>query len=245
MGEFYVGYLEMPRGIKRFTRVLVAIALVLVVGVALVLASQQRDPGDARWADSEVALEGTIAAGPYAALLMPGQPQELLLLVSTGKAGAWERVAPLVGRRVRIHGSVLVRGEARLLELSDGPEAIEDMGVSQNALLEFNSSPTAIELHGEIIDPKCYCGAMKPGAGKTHKACASLCLRGGIPPMFVASDDPTRPFLLLSEEGDAFAADQLETIIGFVGESVALTAKSGTLAGMPVLLVDLSSVHRE
>ncbi len=244
MGEFYVGYLEMPRGIKRFTRMLVAIALVLVVGVALVLASQQRDPGDARWADHEVALEGTIATGPYAALLMPGQPQELLLLVSTGKAGAWERVAPLVGRRVRIHGSVLVRGEARLLELSDGPEAIEDMGVSQNALLEFNSSPTAIELHGEIIDPKCYCGAMKPGAGKTHKACASLCLRGGIPPMFVEDGKLDRPYLLLDMQEHALTGDQLETVIDFVGDPVLLSGRMGWIADLPTLSVDPAAIRR-
>ena len=34
---------------------------------------------------------------------------------------------------------------------------------------------------GEIVDTKCYLGAMKPGRGKPHRACASLCIRGGIP----------------------------------------------------------------
>ena len=36
-------------------------------------------------------------------------------------------------------------------------------------------------LLGEIVDTKCYLGAMKPGRGKPHRACASLCIRGGIP----------------------------------------------------------------
>ncbi len=34
---------------------------------------------------------------------------------------------------------------------------------------------------GEIVDTKCYLGAMKPGRGKPHRDCASLCIRGGIP----------------------------------------------------------------
>ena len=36
-------------------------------------------------------------------------------------------------------------------------------------------------LVGEIVDTKCYLGAMKPGRGKPHRSCASLCIRGGIP----------------------------------------------------------------
>ena len=36
-------------------------------------------------------------------------------------------------------------------------------------------------LVGEIVDTKCYLGAMKPGRGKPHRDCASLCIRGGIP----------------------------------------------------------------
>ena len=39
-----------------------------------------------------------------------------------------------------------------------------------------------VTVSGEIVDSKCFLGVMVPGAGKTHKECASLCLRGGIPP---------------------------------------------------------------
>jgi hypothetical protein len=37
---------------------------------------------------------------------------------------------------------------------------------------------------GEILDSKCWFGAMQPGQGKPHKACAALCIRGGLPPVF-------------------------------------------------------------
>jgi len=36
-------------------------------------------------------------------------------------------------------------------------------------------------LTGEICDGKCHAGAMKPGTGLAHKACANLCIAGGLP----------------------------------------------------------------
>ena len=43
------------------------------------------------------------------------------------------------------------------------------------------------KLAGEICDGKCLAGAMRPGRGLAHKACANLCLIGGVPPVFVSS----------------------------------------------------------
>jgi hypothetical protein len=39
-----------------------------------------------------------------------------------------------------------------------------------------------VSLVGEIVDTKCYLGVMVPGEGTTHRSCAALCLRGGLPP---------------------------------------------------------------
>jgi len=43
------------------------------------------------------------------------------------------------------------------------------------------------KLAGEICDGKCLAGAMRPGRGLAHKACANLCVAGGVPPVFVSS----------------------------------------------------------
>ena len=40
---------------------------------------------------------------------------------------------------------------------------------------------------GEICDGKCETGAMRPGNGLAHRACAILCLAGGVPPVFVTA----------------------------------------------------------
>jgi len=245
MGEFYVGYLDVPRGIKRFSIGLVVVVFVVVAGVALLVASQQRDPGDATWGDEIAELQGTLIDTPYPALLLQGQPQQIVLLVSTGKQGARERAAAHLGRSVRVHGTILQRGRTRLLEISDGVDAIEDLGATADGDLLIAAPSAAVELHGEIIDPKCYCGAMKPGEGKTHKACASLCLRGGIPPMFVEDGKRDQPCLLLDAQGRSLAGEQLEALIDFVGEAIVLSAQRGAVADVPTLLVDAASLRRQ
>jgi hypothetical protein len=41
--------------------------------------------------------------------------------------------------------------------------------------------PKSVLLTSEILDANCWFGAMRPGYGKPHKACAALCARGGLP----------------------------------------------------------------
>ena len=58
-----------------------------------------------------------------------------------------------------------------------------------------------VRLRGEIVDSKCYLGAMKPGGGRTHKGCAVLCLKGGVPPVFVSRDEGDALYLLVNANG--------------------------------------------
>jgi hypothetical protein len=73
-----------------------------------------------------------------------------------------------------------------------------------------------ITLKGEIIDPKCYLGAMKPGGGKTHKA-RHACISGGVPPMLVTRDASKQEtfYLLTTAEGGLAG----ELVLPFVGDS--------------------------
>jgi hypothetical protein len=56
---------------------------------------------------------------------------------------------------------------------------------------------------GEVVDFKCYLGAMKPGSGVTHRGCAALCVQGGIPPALVVpnADGSETVYLLATEDG--------------------------------------------
>ncbi len=55
---------------------------------------------------------------------------------------------------------------------------------------------------------------MRPGSGLAHKACASLCLIGGIPPVFV-STGPVEgsSFFLLAGPGGTAMPDALRRLV--------------------------------
>jgi hypothetical protein len=59
-------------------------------------------------------------------------------------------------------------------------------------------------LVGEIVDSKCYLGVMNLGDTKPHRECAALCIRGGVPPLFIAhdADGRTASLLLVSENNE-------------------------------------------
>lgn len=75
-------------------------------------------------------------------------------------------------------------------------------------------------LVGEIVDTKCYLGAMKPGRGKPHRDCASLCIRGGIPAaLLVRTENGERRLVHLVSLGRPVGAEVLD----FVGPPVEVT----------------------
>jgi hypothetical protein len=62
-----------------------------------------------------------------------------------------------------------------------------------------------VTFEGEIIDSKCFLGVMKPGGGKVHRACARLCLLGGVPPMLAVKNQQGERlgYLLMNEDGSS------------------------------------------
>ena len=76
-------------------------------------------------------------------------------------------------------------------------------------------------LVGEIVDTKCYLGAMKPARGKPHRDCASLCIRGGIPAaLLVRTENGERELIhLVDFAGRPLGPELLE----WVGQPVEVT----------------------
>lgn len=225
--EFFVGYLKTPHGLGRFLRAGAIVLLIVGGALAAALAASQRDPGLGAWdVDHATVLEGLVQTEPCPLIRVAGQQGQVMtiLLVSQGKLGAAERLAPFNGQLVRVRGHTLERGRVRMFELDDDAKAVEAVSTNtamtsmapRTLALPAPSDRRAVTLRGEIVDPKCFAGAMKPGEGKTHKACAVLCLRGGIPPMFVAEDG--RAYLLVDENGRSPTGGALEAILPKVGE---------------------------
>lgn len=206
--DFFVGYLPTPLRDARFLFSFLPILALALVGAAIVVSGFQRDPGDGAWnTGQEVTLEGELVAAPFPMLRLGDSAGsiERVLLVEMGKHGADARVAAIVrtdGTRVavRARGFVIERDGQRMLELAED-DAITVGGVLPPA--GDTRRLGTLELDGEIVDSKCWLGVMKPGDGKAHRDCATLCIRGGIPPSIVcrAADGSLRRALLVGQDG--------------------------------------------
>ena len=187
--EFYVGYLPMPRGLKRVVRFVVGGLGVVVAGIAILLVFAQSPFAPAAFEFRDYRnFEGALLTKPYPALAAPGELP--WLLVGPGKHGVAPPVAD--GRSVRLRGERIYRDGDRMIEVVPG--SLQDAGpaiaVSEVAL-------GAVRFTGEIVDSKCYFGVMNPGNGKVHRDCAARCISGGIPPAFLVRDAAGRTQTLL------------------------------------------------
>lgn len=251
--EFFVGYLAMPRGLARFVSWVAPGLVAAGLAIAWFVSGTQSDPGAGVWHEQRESLVGRVSLTPYALLRVattqPGRAFETVLLVSEGKHGAGERVAAHDGRVVQARGTILERDGRRLLELADAEEVTPADAAAEASAPRLAASSAArqrVTLRGEIIDPKCYAGAMKPGEGKTHKECATLCIAGGIPPMFVAWDAQGTAswYLLCDADGRGLVGARLERVLPFVADWVELSGELETLGDVQVLRIDAESVRR-
>ncbi len=199
--EFYVGYLPMPAGHLRFVRIAIPLTPWILVACGAVIAYFQRSPGDAVWDQGKtIQRTGVLRERPYPHLVFESETTTPVFLVEQGKRGSAPRCKGLDGTLVRVTGWKLDRDGREIVELAPEPTAIERTPGEVPAL-SADRDLGSVYIDGEVVDYKCYLGAMKPGDGKTHKACAALCLTGGIPPMLVTLDaNGGRQYVLLAHE---------------------------------------------
>jgi hypothetical protein len=200
MPPFYVGYLKLPRGLRGFLIGAVAALLLLDVVTALLVFRAQPPRSFGHWGtEGEVAYSGRFIARPYPMVRVANGPSHAVLLVGEGKEGAPDGLEALDGQLVEVKGYPILRGELTVLQLDQPPIRQAGDAPTLAPAREIGDSV----LSGEVVDTKCYAGAMSPGDGKPHKGCASLCLFGGIPPLFVSSgaDGHPRWFILTDRQG--------------------------------------------
>jgi hypothetical protein len=144
---------------------------------------------------------------------------------------------------VRIEASLIARGRNAMLAVADRD------WIAPSALTKEEFAPPApidrgeVMLIGEILDAKCWFGAMRPGYGRTHKACAALCARGGLPLAFcragTCGDDAAAPLLL-----DARGRAHGRALAPLVGEPVALAGRLVEVGDVLQLRADAAAIRR-
>jgi nitrite reductase/ring-hydroxylating ferredoxin subunit len=163
-------------------------------------------------------------------------------LINAWKCGADSLLKKIAGSPtavvdVTLKGDILTRDSVEEIVLNYGAASIRVTNqASALDKLKITGGKDTV-LSGEIIDPKCYFGAMNPGEGKPHRSCAIRCIEGGIMPMITwkGSDGKMNYAVLLGENGQS-----LNTLIAYaVAEPVRLTGKLFTLDNWNLLQVKI------
>jgi hypothetical protein len=243
MNDFYVGYLpKAPDRVRQFLRgVVVGLCLLaLMVGLVLVFGQQPFAASNFEFGNDRE-FEGVVSAKPYPELLVlrPGASGQesgfsRYLLVAPGKHGADDLVAGFDGQRVRLKGQLIYRDGATMVEVGLG--TIVAAGGSGSA--EPDKSLGTVTVTGEIVDSKCYLGVMNPGNGKVHRDCASRCISGGIPPLFISNDGAQ--YLLVGTDGRALGRDALRE---FIAERISVSGELIERGERKLLKIDPQSLR--
>jgi len=244
--DFFVGYAARQSAPTR--RFLVAAALGLVGAAAAAggaLGARNAAQGPGGWNQGDVReWIGMLGHSPYAHLRMvrPNGAVRTALLATYGKSGVRDLIGDTPDGMAAVRGSPIARGDNLMLAVDGQPGWLR--GATAPALppvMETDLGEAAIA--GEILDAKCWFGAMKPGFGKTHKACAALCARGGLPLAFCASsacgDGVEAPLFL-----DALGRPHDARILPFVADPVLAMGRLVRVDDLVQFRVALSGLRR-
>lgn len=189
---FFIGFLAIPKGLRLF---LALSALVLVgafTGLGWAIGASQDDPGSAAFRfdygrQTEVGVVYT-EPSPHA-IIVRGNKRvpagHTLMFTAGGKFSVLNRAKPLDGKLATLSGVLLKRGDLDMMQVRGGKNGLKP---AKGEVPTFETVQLGRwKLAGEICDGKCLAGAMRPGRGIAHKACANLCLEGDIPPVFVST----------------------------------------------------------
>ena len=251
--KFFIGWEDdLPNGYGRFITIFLSAlgAVVLVLTAVWVLKSE--DFADSTFDYGNLTIhEGVIYEYP-APMLVVRNAQDTLTypLVNFGKSGPAAPVEffnsqmrnNLRNYQVELRGTVIEFDGKTWLELTE-----EDRSLLSFEKLEEPSPPLEIirtgrqTITGEIVDPKCFFGVMKPGYGKVHLSCAVRCIAGGIPPILVsANEDGFRSYYFITGRNGKAINQEL---LGFIGYPVSVTGAVKTVEGWTVVEIDSDDIE--
>jgi hypothetical protein len=249
--EFFIGWSnDIGRGLLRFLT-LAAVCVVAGLGaLSAVLALSITDPARSLSGANavpelpqHVTLSGLLSNEPYPFLLIG--PDSLhpsghgVMLSGDGKRGANFGRAGLEGQMVEVKGLLLKRGSLDMLVISEGPRLLHE---EPPIMLTAPQAMGRWRVVGEICDGKCGAGIMSPGTGIAHKACASLCVIGGVPPVLVIMHPLEGHLFLMIADGQGRALD--DGVLRFVGMRVEIEGEVERRGDVALMRIQPGKIRR-
>ncbi|MGE0187444.1 MAG: hypothetical protein AB7Q23_16825 [Hyphomonadaceae bacterium] len=245
--DFFIGWsAQTPRVDRRFMLAASAGLIASAAGAGALMASAHDSAVGGRWDGVVRDWTGLLLSEPYPLLRtldLDGTPRTAFL--ATSRKTAVRAPAHLDGAFVRVRAGLIARDNQAMLAVADGEAGIvADAAAAPASLLDWPAVAAGdVMLTGEILDAKCWFGAMRPGFGRTHKACAALCTRGGLPLAFcvgsVCSLGGEAPLLL-----DAGGRPHGRAILPLVADPVVLRGRLVQVGDVQQIRADLGAIHR-
>jgi hypothetical protein len=243
--DFYLGYGSVPDKDKRFLLKAVPAGLIGLAGGGALLGASAASSGGGRWeTGTPVTLNGRIGFHPYPVLWVDGIGH---VIAGIGKKGADSICKPFEGEDVRVTGVRIVRNDCFMLGVAAGDITFLDQVMPPIPKAETLNE---VKLIGEILDAQCFMGIMNPGYGRTHRGCATQCIRGGQPVYFsMGLNSAGRGgdsgcggvgYLLANAEGEKIN----EEILNQIAVPVTLTARHQRIGNLNKLVYQLNSLAR-
>ncbi len=253
--EFYIGWQPAaPKGfaawIKKYLFVLLPV--IIILGVLLALSQKKFGAGNFEFG-TLTEVKGIYFNKPVANIKVVngkdiwGNENFITVpLIGYGKHGADGTIADIEkeknispdGKEVTLKGTLLYNDGKLLMQIdaNDTPFVkIDTVNIPPDLFTE-QKNLGMLDLKGEIVDPKCFFGVMKPGEGKPHKDCAVRCILGGIPPVLKVTGENGNQnyYLIVGPNGEKMN----EAVQDFVACPVELHAKAVQYGDWVVLYVN-------
>lgn len=239
--DFYIGWMpKAPGTFSKFIRKYLILLVAFVIVISIILAVSQRKFGSGIFEFGKLTqVKGIYFNQPVPSLKVVngkdiwGKFSYITIpLVGFGKHGAGGIVADLEKvksvtldrKEITLKGTLLYNDGKTILQIDKNDDPL--IGVGQEAspdLLPHLNELGIQKIKGEIVDPKCYFGVMKPGEGKPHRDCAIRCILGGIPPVFHVKNNKgeSNYYLVVGPNGEKMN----EEVKDFVAEPTEIEAR--------------------
>jgi hypothetical protein len=240
--DFYIGWqAQAPASITHHIKRVLGLLFAIMIVIGLLLARNQKKFSTANFEFGSL----TQVTGFYFNKPVPSIKAEhgtdrfgnntyvTIPLVGFGKFGAEgvmdilekEQGTSLNQKELTLKGTLLYNDGKLLMQIDANDKPLISVGKMADIIsIPVQKEIGTVKLRGEIVDPKCFFGVMKPGEGKVHKDCAIRCILGGIPPVLRVQNEKGEAnyYLLVGPHGEKMN----EAVKDLVAEPVEIEARA-------------------